>query len=68
MYFHGLNERQKALLEDMTINELIDLIEEQDDKIKQLEHETITNKWLWCIDQNPKDVEYSWIVDNAFQI
>jgi hypothetical protein len=38
MYFTNLNNGQKKLLQSLSIEELIDLIEEQDEKIKELEY------------------------------
>ena len=43
MYFRDLNKRQKELLQSMNIEELIELIEDQDSKIEELQHDKDSN-------------------------
>lgn len=37
-------------------------------QIAHLEHYRDSSLGLWCIDQNPQDVTYEWIKENAFEL
>jgi len=35
---------------------------------KTLEHESVADGGVWCIDRNPAEVNYEWIMRNAYQL
>lgn len=37
-------------------------------ELKRLRYYHDTSIGLWCVDKNPKDVSYNWIVKNAFRL
>jgi hypothetical protein len=37
-------------------------------KVKEPQHDSTTSRTLWCIDRNPAEVNYEWIMRNAFQL
>lgn len=49
------------LIQSLVINSL-------EAKVKVLQHYYDTSQGLWCIDQNPNDVEIDWIREHCFQL
>ena len=49
-------------------NECWELFEQQAEQIEALQHEYDTTRGLWCIDRKPIEVDYAWIIANAFQL
>jgi hypothetical protein len=37
-------------------------------KVKEPQYDSTTSRTLWCIDRNPAEVNYEWIMRNAFQL
>jgi len=54
---------------DKNIKEqMLKLINQMETEIKDLQHFKDTSMGLFCIDRNPKYVEYEWILKNNFQL